>query len=229
MLPYPTWTTPERSFPMPKFALLPVAVAFALLMPLSAEHHDENQPRVLPMLFHEGTDDGRWTTVNDTVMGGVSSSRYEFTEDGTFIFRGDLSLENNGGFASVRSRLQPMDLAEADAFRLRVRGDGHKYQLRFRIEGEWQWVNYSQRFDTKDGEWIEVELPVDKFQPGWRGEPVRQAPPFDPANSIEITLMATDKQEGEFQLEVDWISAVFHQEENKATEAGREDKKTSTE
>ena len=197
---------------MIKSTLLPAAVTASLLLPAFAGDHGDGSERVLPMLFHEGTGNGRWASVNDTVMGGVSSSRHELTEDGTFIFRGNLSLENNGGFASVRSRMEPMDLAGADAFRLRVRGDGHRYQLRFRVDGEWSWVNYWQGFDTKAGEWIEVELPVEGFRAGWRGEPVPQAPAFDPARPFEITLMATDKQEGEFELEVDWISAVFRAE-----------------
>lgn len=45
-----------------------------------------------------------WQIVNDGVMGGRSSSRLTISGDGTASFLGDLSLENNGGFASVRSR-----------------------------------------------------------------------------------------------------------------------------
>lgn len=203
---------------MSKNALLTAALSISLLLPLFAERNQGTHETVLPMLFHEGIDNERWITVNDTVMGGISSSGHEMTEAGTFIFRGDLSLENNGGFASVRSRLQPLDLAGADAMRLRVRGDGYRYQLRFSLQGEWRWVSYGQSFDTKPGEWMEIELPVDKFRPTWRGEPVPQAPPFDPTNSSWVSIMVTDKQQGEFELEIDWIEAVFYQvvEEKKA-------------
>ena len=47
----------------------------------------------------------RWTSVNDVVMGGVSDSLMQVSEDGTGVFAGHLSLENNGGFASVRAPL----------------------------------------------------------------------------------------------------------------------------
>ena len=42
-----------------------------------------------------------WTTVNDPVMGGMSTSRIAFGNGG-LMFSGVISLENNGGFASAR-------------------------------------------------------------------------------------------------------------------------------
>jgi hypothetical protein len=45
-----------------------------------------------------------WQAVNDGVMGGVSDGRFRVTERQTMEFHGTLSLENKGGFASVRSR-----------------------------------------------------------------------------------------------------------------------------
>lgn len=44
---------------------------------------------------------GYWRIVNDTVMGGRSQSRF-YQQDGVGVFEGFLSLENYGGFASVR-------------------------------------------------------------------------------------------------------------------------------
>ena len=41
--------------------------------------------------------------MNDGVMGGVSDGRFRVTERQTLEFYGTLSLENNGGFASVSS------------------------------------------------------------------------------------------------------------------------------
>ena len=45
-----------------------------------------------------------WTIINDEVMGGQSESRFSFNSHGIVIFKGDISLENNGGFASLRYR-----------------------------------------------------------------------------------------------------------------------------
>ena len=74
-----------------------------------------------------------WTIVNDDVMGGVSTSSFEII-DGIASFRGTVSFENNGGFASARSPLPPIDLTGADALVLRVRGDGKRYKLTARMQ-----------------------------------------------------------------------------------------------
>jgi hypothetical protein len=71
-----------------------------------------------------------WRTINDGVMGGVSSGEIIETEDG-LRFQGFLSLENSGGFASVR-RLLDVSLEGVKGIRLRVRGDGRTYQMRIR-------------------------------------------------------------------------------------------------
>lgn len=44
-----------------------------------------------------------WQAINDGVMGGVSVSRLRFDSTGYAVFEGVVSLENNGGFASVRA------------------------------------------------------------------------------------------------------------------------------
>ena len=55
-----------------------------------------------------------WRITNDGVMGGLSRSAVH-TADGTLVFDGELSRENNGGFASVLGALdaatQPHGLA----------------------------------------------------------------------------------------------------------------------
>lgn len=49
--------------------------------------------------------ENKWRIVNDGVMGGLSSSRVSVNDD-KIIFSGNVSLENNGGFASLRSPLK---------------------------------------------------------------------------------------------------------------------------
>jgi len=43
----------------------------------------------------------RWFVINDTVMGGVSRSEMRYTDRGTGVFTGQLSLDNNGSCAYV--------------------------------------------------------------------------------------------------------------------------------
>ena len=45
-----------------------------------------------------------WMVINDDVMGGLSQSRIQLSPVATVLFSGQLALENNGGFASIRKR-----------------------------------------------------------------------------------------------------------------------------
>jgi hypothetical protein len=68
-----------------------------------------------------------WGNVNDGVMGGLSDGRFKINDDKEMEFFGTLSLDNNGGFASVRSRPKKLALEKGDALIARVRGDGREY------------------------------------------------------------------------------------------------------
>ena len=65
-----------------------------------------------------------WRAVNDSVMGGVSKGGPQFPGDGTMVFAGSLSLENNGGFSSIRTRSKRRDLSGYEALAARIRGNG---------------------------------------------------------------------------------------------------------
>ena len=149
----------------------------------------------------------RWTIVNDGVMGGRSNSDVELTGEDTALFTGYLSLENNGGFASVRGRFPTLDLSAYEGVNLRVRGDGRSYQLRFRMNGSIDGVAYGTEFETKAGEWTEISLPFTRFQPSLRGYRPRGAGPLDPSRIQQVTFLIGDKKEGPFRLEIAWVRA----------------------
>ena len=107
-----------------------------------------------------------WSVVNDTVMGGVSTGRLAW-DDGALVFTGELSLDNNGGFASVRSPLvdpaAAAGWAERTGLAVEAQGDGRAWTVEVRT-------------DTEDGGWIAaistspdgitaVELPWATFEP----------------------------------------------------------------
>lgn len=140
-----------------------------------------------------------WQAVNDGVMGGVSSGRM-VSADGALRFEGELSLENNGGFASVR-RLVGDDLSAATGVRLEVRGDGRTYQFRLRQDGRFDGVAWRAEFSTS-GEWQTIDLPFTEFEPVFRGRPVREAGPVSPADIRQVGFMLADKNPGPFALEI---------------------------
>ncbi|HZZ77317.1 MAG TPA: CIA30 family protein [Gemmataceae bacterium] len=74
-----------------------------MLFALGASLMADDTPKTV--FDFSGTDAAKeWQTVNDGVMGGVSDGRFKITDKKTLEFYGTLSLENNGGFASMRSR-----------------------------------------------------------------------------------------------------------------------------
>jgi NADH dehydrogenase [ubiquinone] 1 alpha subcomplex assembly factor 1 len=151
---------------------------------------------------------GAWSVVNDGVMGGVSSGTIGVTADGVGVFAGRLSLENNGGFASVRTDLPGSDLAGLAGLALRVRGDGREYQVRLHTDGRFDGIAYAATFRTEPDRWLTVVLPFDAFVPTYRGYTPRNAPPLDPAAVRQLGLLIGDKRDGPFRLEIERIVAV---------------------
>ncbi len=166
------------------------------------------QPDSLVLVdFHSSTA-ADWFVVNDGVMGGISSSSMEVTANGTGVFAGHLSLENNGGFASVRTIPAASDLSGFAGLALRVRGDGRRYQLRLRTDSGFDGLAYRAEFDTEPDVWITVVLPFDTFVPTFRGYVPRNAPPLDTGTIRQLGLLIGDKREGAFRLEIQRIVAV---------------------
>jgi len=148
-----------------------------------------------------------WSIVNDGVMGGRSTSKISLTDERTALFMGFVSLENNGGFASTRAAFQSLDLSAYEGVTLRVKGDGRRYQLRFRQDGGVDGVAYGVEFKTTPGEWTEIDLPFETFQATFRGYVPRGSGPLDPARIRQMGILIGDEKEGPFALEIDWVRA----------------------
>jgi hypothetical protein len=151
-----------------------------------------------------------WTTVNDPVLGGRSTSTVAFG-DGGLVFSGTISLENNGGFASARGPDNPdigRKAAGATSLLVRALGDGKTYVLRVGVGGQ-PW-SYIQRFSTEAGVQRIYELPVAGFQPvGMRLDPAPNAPQvLDPSSISEVSVYILDKQQGPFELTIRGIDAT---------------------
>lgn len=158
------------------------------------------------ILSFSGAATHRWTIVNDDVMGGRSTSQVEQTQRGTLRFHGFVSLENNGGFASTRSGINPLDLSAFRGVALRIRGDGRRYQLRLRMDPR-DPVAYKAEFATDPGRWTEVRLPFADFEPTLRGRRPPDARPLDPGALGQVGFLIADGRQGAFELEVDWVRA----------------------
>ena len=177
-----------------------------VLLACSAAAADEPKAQVL-FDFSESEARRQWQTVNDGVMGGRSDGRFRVAENGTLEFFGALSLENNGGFASVRSRARKLGLQEGDSLVTRVRGDGRRYTLNLYVPSRRMAFSYRVEFQTKKDKWIEVRVPLKDFVATSFGRMIKNSSPVNPQQVNSVGFLLGDKKAGPFKLEVDWIKA----------------------
>ena len=148
-----------------------------------------------------------WNIVNDDVMGGISKSYLSLNDENNLIFSGNVSLKNNGGFASTRMGLDRESLNGIKSFKIKFRGDGNIYKLRVRQNN--RRAAYSSNFKSVKDKWLEVNIPIDDFTPSWRGYSYSSYPAIETEKISSIGIQISDKQEGEFKLEIKYIKAIF--------------------
>jgi hypothetical protein len=146
-----------------------------------------------------------WQAVNDGVMGGVSEGKFTITDRKTLEFFGTLSLANNGGFASVRTKAKALRLEKGDTIIAKVRGDGREYTLNLYLNKRLVAFSYRAAVPTKKDEWIEVKIPLDKFEATSFGQVVRDAGAVKPEEINALGFMLSDKKAGAFKLDVESI------------------------
>lgn len=157
--------------------------------------------------FQAATNSPSWIVVNDNVMGGVSTSQFQVLSNCYAVFSGNVRLENNGGFASVRSAPVLENLTGLTAFVLRVRGDGRRYKFSVRMGAGFDTPLYQSSFTTKHGEWEEHRLAFSDFVPTFRGRVLKDLPPLNPVKVSSVGFLIADKQAGPFRLEIESVKA----------------------
>jgi monofunctional biosynthetic peptidoglycan transglycosylase len=148
---------------------------------------------------------GKWYTINDDVMGGISKSNMILNEDGTATFKGNVSLENNGGFASIRSRIDLGGETEFSGVAVRVKGDGNYYNIRFRTNTNFDGYAYQAKIKTEKDNWKEYKIHFEDFKPTFRGYTLRNKPALKSKDIAQIGFLISDKQSGNFEMSIDWI------------------------
>jgi uncharacterized protein YbjT (DUF2867 family) len=131
-----------------------------------------------------------WGAVDDVVMGGVSESNIRL-ETNYAVFSGNVSTENSGGFASVRTRnFDPsLNLSNYQGIELRVKGDGQRYKFFVRTEDKWDGIGYAHSFDTIANEWLTIQVPFRDLVPIFRAKTVNEAAPIDTTQICSFQLM----------------------------------------
>jgi len=147
-----------------------------------------------------------WAPIDDRVMGGLSRSRLRHDPAGHAVFEGEVSMERNGGFASVRSRPGERGRPEAEACLIEVRGAGRQYKLSLLTDDGFDSLNYQASFAPAGAGWQTLRLPLATFRASFRGREVPDAPSLDPAHIRQVGLLIAARQAGPFALDIKRIS-----------------------
>jgi len=149
--------------------------------------------------FTENKDTGNWMVVNDGVMGGLSKGTLTAGENGNAVFKGTISLENNGGFSSVRCNTGKIDVEGFAILELHLKGDGKTYQVRIQENSSDYW-SYIYYFQTS-GAWETVKIPLSEMYPSFRGRKLN-LPNYSGKSMVGLTLLIGNKKAESFNIEL---------------------------
>jgi len=161
-----------------------------------------------PLLFDFGVgkDFGKWSIVNDGVMGGLSQSKASLDAD-ALLFAGNVSLQNNGGFVSLRSALGKYDLSVYSYCEIRFRSDtSRKFEILIEKDTPFYLPKFRAKFGAGSKDWETIIIPLRDFEISKMGSTIQQG--IDPVRLQDIQrigFILADKQEGSFQLWIDYL------------------------
>ena len=143
-----------------------------------------------------------WQVVDDVVMGGKSNSEISLNEDGNGIFKGTVSIENNGGFSSIRLNVNKIETTSNKTIILKLKGDGSVFQFRVK-RSKYERHYYIFNFKTT-GDWETIEIPLEEMTPSFRGFKL-DISNFNQDDIQQIGFLKASKKNTPFRLEIKHI------------------------
>lgn len=160
----------------------------------------------LTLNFGAHKENPQWKAINDTVMGGRSQGELS-TNPNSFSFKGSISFDNNGGFASVRGPFKETDLSDYATVEIRYRTTGQSFALTLENSRPFYMPYYKKTLPNSNGKWKITTLQLEDFKAYRLGEETGDK--LSKAilkEIIRIGFINGEKKEGAFSLEVDYIS-----------------------
>ena len=152
--------------------------------------------------FSKNTNLKEWKIIDDVVMGGRSNGTFTIDKDGNGVFSGKISLENNGGFSSVRYQCDPVKVTKDSKVVIRLKGDGKDYQFRIKDKSN-SYYSYITTFKTT-GDWQTITIKLADLYPSFRGRKL-DMPNFSSTSFEEMVFLIGNKKKESFQLVLDKI------------------------
>lgn len=147
-----------------------------------------------------------WVMISDNIMGGITKSTLEYQEN-TLNLSGNISLDNFGGFSSVKTRFNNVDLSAYKGIRIRHKSSNQTFAFTLEDTKNWTLPNYKgDFFNKKQDEWEISTIYFKDFKQYQIGEPTGEKLNLERLkNIVRMGVITTDKREGPFSLEIDYI------------------------
>lgn len=178
-----------------------------------ADIEEEEKPLysddALVINFGENSEN-RWYSVNDTVMGGVSTGVLSY-EESSLLFEGVVSTDSNGGFTSVRGPNETTDLSQYTKAIIRLRSEGQPFSMILAHNPYWFQDQFKVDINVDTTDWTVVEIPLSDFEvySSQNGYPYGTGEMMTAETSTEILhmeFMSKLFEDGAFRFEVDFVA-----------------------
>lgn len=149
-----------------------------------------------------------WYVVVDQVMGGRSTAVFEPGETSATL-SGNVSLENNGGFASIRTPFAEFDLSGFKTVTIRYRSSGQAFAMSLNNYRRYYEPKFKHSLPATQNEWATLTIPLGDFYKVRLNEKLGSAPTQQElANMIRLGLITDEKVATDFYLELDFIEFI---------------------
>jgi monofunctional biosynthetic peptidoglycan transglycosylase len=150
-----------------------------------------------------------WVLLSDNIMGGITKSKIEYT-DNSVLLSGNISLDNYGGFSSIKTKYKSFDLSMFTGIKIKFKSSKQRFVFTLEDDRNWTQPNYINEFSSKkDDTWEEVTIYFKDFKEIVIGEPTGNMMKTKSLNNIvRLGIMTHEKKEGPFSLEVDYIAFI---------------------
>jgi monofunctional biosynthetic peptidoglycan transglycosylase len=150
-----------------------------------------------------------WAILSDNVMGGITKSNLEYTNDAV-ILSGNISLANYGGFSSIKTKFKNFDLSNYKGIKIRYKSSNQKFVFTLEDSKYWMEPYYKNAFSTnKNDSWEEAMIYFKDFKEMVIGQATGNMMPLENLkNMVRLGIMTAEKKEGPFTLEVDYIEFI---------------------
>jgi hypothetical protein len=149
--------------------------------------------------FEKTSDLSGWSVIDDGVMGGNSKGNFSLKENSYGYYYGEVSLENNGGFSSLKYQFKEKDISCFTKVKIEVKGDGKQYQFRIKKKAIEKCAYISLFSTTK--EWQTITFLLSDMYPTFKGKKLEK-PNLIPSKIEQIGFLIANKTAENFSLKI---------------------------